>query len=484
MNKVVYNLLKQGKVIFWGALVMLLSTSTMANTQPDSETAVVRWNKALLEAVSATGKGPTVVSRALGIAHTCMFDAWAAYDEEARSTARGKPGKRPVAERTPENKAEAISFAAYQAARNLFPQEQERFEALLEDQGYALQDIEQKVISHPAGMGNQACQNVLDRRRDDGSNQYGDLSPGAYSDYTGYQPVNTPDTLVDPNRFQPLRLIDDEGNVFVQSFLTPHWGKVTPFAMKNPRSYLLKEPAQYGTEAYVEQALEAISYSALLTDAQKMIAEYWADGPNTVTPPGHWNLFAQFVSVRDQYGLDEDVKMFFALNNAVMDAGIFSWWAKREYDYIRPVSAIRHLFAGQMIEAWAGPGEYTGEIPGEEWQPYQKSSQLTPPFAEYISGHSTFSAAAAEVLKQFTGSDVFGHKVYFAAGSSDFEPGMVPLYDMEITWATFTDAANEAGASRRYGGIHFLDGDMEGRRTGREIGRLVWEKARYHFGYN
>ena len=121
-------------------------------------------------------------------------------------------------------------------------------------------------------------------------------------------------------------------------------------------------------------------------------------------------------------------------------------------------------------------------MPGHSWEPYQTPGALTPPFAEYVSGHSTFSAAAAEILQRFTGSDVFGYEVSFPAGSSYIEPGKVPTADLQMSWATFSDAADEAGMSRRYGGIHFRDADMEGRRLGREVGAQVWGRAYKLFG--
>ena len=104
------------------------------------------------------------------------------------------------------------------------------------------------------------------------------------------------------------------------------------------------------------------------------------------------------------------------------------------------------------------------------WNPYQATTVVTPPFSEYFSGHSTFSAAAAEVLKRFTGSDTFGASVTIAQGTSNVEPGLVPAADLTLEWKTFSDAADEAGISRRFGGIHFADGDMAGRKVGRRIG--------------
>lgn len=114
---------------------------------------------------------------------------------------------------------------------------------------------------------------------------------------------------------------------------------------------------------------------------------------------------------------------------------------------------------------------------GEEYIPYQPASFITPPFAEYTSGHSTFSAASAEILKRFTGSDSLRQSVIFKPGSSEIEPGVTPQLPVTLYWDTFSDAAAEAGLSRRLGGIHFEDGDTYGRIMGRQIANLVWIKA-------
>jgi hypothetical protein len=239
--------------------------------------------------------------------------------------------------------------------------------------------------------------------------------------------------------------------------------------------------------------------SANLTDEQKVVAEYWADGPRSETPPGHWNGIAHGVSERDSYSIDEDVKLYFALNSALFDAGIAVWDAKRHYDYIRPVSAIQYLYSGETIEAWAGPGKGTREIPAESWRPYQQADYVTPPFSEYVSGHSAFSAAAADVLARFTGSDRFydGKTVlYHSDYNNDGVPDVLgrhivrkygnvfeksPSKVVVLQWDTFSDAADEAGLSRLYGGIHFADGDINGRRLGREVGALAYEKARNYW---
>jgi len=263
---------------------------------------------------------------------------------------------------------------------------------------------------------------------------------------------------------------------------------VIPFALSSADQFRSPTgPATYGSSQFVEQAQDIVDLSANLTDEQKVIAEYWADGPRSELPPGHWNLFAAYVSRRDghgtkEQGVDQDVKMFFALTNAIFDASIVAWDAKRAFDSVRPITAIRYLFAGQQVLAWGGPFQGAKLIDGASWFPYQPTTFPTPPFAEYCSGHSTFSAAGAEILKRFTRSDFFGASATIAAGSSKVEPGVTPAKDVTLYWLTFTDAADQAGISRRYGGIHFEQADLDARAAGRKVSDQAWAKARSYFG--
>jgi hypothetical protein len=151
----------------------------------------------------------------------------------------------------------------------------------------------------PAGVGNSACDAALRFRHGDGANQLGDLAPGAYADPTNYQPVNTPTQLNDPNRWQPLTVPNGQGGTVTQRFATPHWGQVAPFALRSIDQYPVRAPARAGSAESRAQADEVLALSAGLTDRQKTIVEYWADGPGSELPPGHWNLLAQFVSQRD-----------------------------------------------------------------------------------------------------------------------------------------------------------------------------------------
>lgn len=460
---------------------VLLLTITFANVAVASapENVVIQWDNAALQTIRYLHPGPTIDARALAVVHTCMFDAWAAYDEKAVATVLGSQLRRPRSERTEENKKKAISFAAFRCLSDLFPGETATYRVLMSDLGYDPNDNSIDT-AQPAGVGNIAAQSVLRLRHHDGSNQLGDLHKGAYSDYTGYRATNDPDHVNNVDHWQPLRTMDGKyGRYIVQVYLTPYWGLVTPFALQSGSQFRPAPPESFITHqsGYRLQAQQLLELSASLTDEQKMIAEYWADGPSSEAPPGHWCLFGQFISARDHHTLDDDAKMFFALTNALLDASIAAWDAKRAYDSVRPVTAIRFLFSGQEIKAWTR-FKGTQLMDGSDWQPYQPPVMgSTPNFPEFISGHSTFSAAGAEILKRFTGSDAFGASVTFIRGRSKVEPGMTPRSTLTLSWATFTDAADQAGNSRRFCGIHFLEGDMEGRRTGRLVGQEVWKKA-------
>ena len=158
-----------------------------------------------------------------------------------------------------------------------------------------------------------------------------------------------------------------------------------------------------------------------------------------------------------------------------------SWSAKRAFDSERPITAIHVLFAGQPVLAWGGPFAGTRIIDGADWQPYQPATVVTPPFPEFFSGHSVFSRTAATILELFTGSPTFGASFTQKAGTSVVEPGTTPAADVTLSWRTFQDAADQAGISRRYGGIHFENGDFTGRRNGAKIGQVVWRKALRYF---
>ena len=475
-------------------IFILLGTSFNVAASARSENIAVHWNNAALQGIRDAKLGSPMASRALAVVHTCMYDAWAAYDSRADGTQMHGALRRPAAERTQANKEQAISYAAYRALADVLPVDVNSvYKPLMKELGYDPDD-HSTDIETPAGIGNVACAAVLEFRHHDKSNQLGDLAPGAYSDWTHFTPVNKPSQVplrlpvispIDPNHWQPLMYVNASGEFVSQRFIGAQWGEVTPFALSEGDKPHLQaqcaEPAKYGTKEYEQQAEELVGISAGLTDRQKMMAEYWENGPNSERTPGNWNRFAQYVSARDHSTLDNDVRMFFVLNNALLDAGIAAWATKRTYDSIRPITAIPLLFRGKRIRGWGGPGNGTMDIDGSRWTPYQPTSAPTPPSPDYVSSESTFSAAAARILQLWTGSDGFGDFVSLPAGSSKIEPGITPRHTIVLRWKTFSAAAKEAGDSQAYGGIHFRRADLDGRELGRLIALQVWTKAQAYF---
>jgi hypothetical protein len=471
--------------------LLVWQTFGAAQVRPRSTTTL--WNSATLQGTLDAKLDAPMIARALAVIDSCMYDAWAAYDERAVGTQLSGVLRRPAAERTLANQQQAISYAAYRGLTDVLPVDiNSVYRPLMRELGYDPDDNSMDIET-PVGIGNVACAAVLEFRHHDKSNQLGDLAQGPYSDWSGYRPVNLPGTVparasytkpLNPERWQPLTYIDANGNLVQQMFDGAQWCFVTPFALTKGdqfRSTVEPGPFKYGTPEYQQQAAQLLELSAGLTDREKMIAEYWSDGPGTDGPSGHWLRFAQFISERDHHTLDDDVKMFFALSNTMFDASIAAWDAKREYDSVRPVTAIPLLFRGKKIRAWGGPGKGTIEMDGELWIPYQPATFPTPPFPEYVSGHSTYSAAAARILELWTGSDRFGDSVILAKGSSKIEPGITPAKPIVLQWKSYTDAADEAGISGRYGGIHFKAADVAGRRLGRIVADKAWQRAQSYF---
>lgn len=430
---------------------------------------VLKVSTAALNAVR-TSDVP-LLARDLAMVHTATYDAWASYSDVALPATPDAPVRRPAAERTPANRITSIAYAAHTVLSARFPDKVAMFDELLH-----AKDVKtcRNEATSPCAIGQAAGRAVLASRARDGSNADG-AEPGGtgkpFSDYTGYKPLNGPKRLDNPEHWQPLPMLV-EGKDSQQVF-RPNMGNVRGFALTSASEVLPPPPAKQGSEEYKKQAERITHYMATLNDYTKAGIELWADGPNKERPAGFWNMFAGFVSRRDHNTLDGDVKMFFVLNNALMDAGVAAWYAKRHYDYVRPISLVPHVFGNKMVETWGGPGKGTVRVPATKFQTYLP----TPNFPEYVSGHSTYGFAGARALQLFTGSDYFGGTWKVAALSSTVEPGLVPATEQTLGWPTFSSAATEGALGRQMAGVHFEQGDMEGRKLGAAMAEKVWAKA-------
>jgi hypothetical protein len=474
------------------------------HAQPDKSfkpTAAYRWLEISLEAtareVDRVGARPTIISRTLAIALTSMYDAWAAYDDKAVGSRYGSTLRRPPAERTEKNKEIAIAYATYRALVDVYPEDKAWLDAQMRSAGFD-PTVDTVDPSTPQGIGNLAAKAVCDYRHHDGSNQLGDevgSNGKPYSDYTFYAPVNPPDRVNDPDRWQTIPFADGKGGSFRPGFLTPHWYRVKPFALERSDQFRPPPPPKVGSEELQKEVDEVVKFNASLTPEQKAVVEFMRDGPRSTGQSGHWLRFAQDVSRRDKYTLDQDVKLFFTVSNVAMDAFIAAWEAKRVYDSSRPWLLVRHYYAGKEIGGWAGPGKGVVKMKGEQWHPYSPDTFVTPPFPGYVSGHSTVSAACAKMLELFTGSDHFGFVERRHAGvlteaeaeciamqSLDGKPGDAKLKcDVELALPTFTATAEMAGISRVMGGYHIQADNIEGLTLGRRVATYSWPKYQAYF---
>ncbi|MGI9605967.1 MAG: vanadium-dependent haloperoxidase [Acidimicrobiales bacterium] len=549
-----------------------------------------RWNEQLLDAIRRDTPSPTVHARNLFHVSAAMWDAWAAYDEGATALFVDAP-KRDIG---PERDV-TVAYAAYTVLGRRYRNSVGGTESLAAfDAELSAQCLEpvSDDIGDAALLGVDIGETILEQFRNDGAFEF-----DAYVDLS-YVPVNEslvvaePGAgMIDPDRWQPLELAksvtqnDQEQVSGTQQFLGPQWGTVVPFALEpsdvglpvdpGPPPLFAEDPA-----AYADAAIEVLRYQQTLDTAEaglvdvspatlgnnplgsndgsghasnpatgepyepnlvsqadfgRVVAEFWADGPNSETPPGHWNTLANEVSddiaeyrfrgegpAMDR--LEWDLKLYLTLNGAMHDAAIAAWGSKRYFDSARPISMIRQLAEmGQStdpnraryhpdglpliddeielvteasaadyqlapgtiaVRAWAGHPELHADrdgvtwIDATTWVPYQLSTFVTPSFPGYVSGHSAFSRAGAEVMTAFTGDAYFPNGMgRFTAPAAwlRFDDG--PAEHVTLEWATYADAADQAGESRMYGGIHISADDIAGRFIGAECGQLAVAKA-------
>lgn len=465
-------------------------------------TAAYQWVDVLLEASGRDAERnrprPTILSRAMALILTSMYDAWAAYDGIAVGTRLGGRLRQPAAQRTQPNREKAIAYAAYRTLLFVYPEDAEWIRDQFRVKGFDPGDASMEA-STPAGIGNAAANAVIEYRRHDGANQLGD-EPGGngkpYADTSGYAPKNRPDHIADPLRWTPIPFSDGKGGTVTPGFLTAHWGTVKPFALERADQFRPPAPPKWGSETLNRDVEEVVRSNANLTLEQKAVVEFMREGPHSTGQSGHWLQFAQDVSRRDHYALEQDVKLFFVVSNVVMDAFIACWEAKRHYDTSRPYWWARMRFAGKEIDAWGGPGKGVMKIAGDRWRPYSPATFPTPPFPGYPSGHAAASGAASRILELSSGSDRYGAVAIQQAGymterdattaemqARDGRPAEdVPSSkEVRLFLPTFTYTAELAAMSRMWGGYHIRTDNDEGLILGRRIAMYSWPKYQAYF---
>jgi hypothetical protein len=566
------------------------------------------WDDQTLELIRQVVPAPTVHARNLFHVSAAMWDAWAAYDPTADGlfVTEKLRADDPNAAREV-----AMSYAAYRILLWRYGTVSDlaaAAEQLAATMGILCYRTDYTSVDgdDAAQLGNRIAAEVIEFGQNDGAHEDERYADPTYRPKNEPLVVTEPGTVMaDPNHWQPLALdkqISQNGLPIpgkVQSFIGPSWGHVRSFALPPSDTGTPIDPGpppMLGDAAtdgeFKDEAVEIIRRSHLLdatdgvtidigpgafgdntlgtndgnghdvnpatgqpyaphvvlqADFARALAEYWADGPKSETPPGHWNVIANEVS--DSAGmayriggqgepvdrLEWDVKLYLALNGAVHDAAIATWGVKGFYDSSRPISQIRYMGGkGQssdptgpaydpqglplvpglievvtdassapgerhaglatavgdvVINAWRGfpkdPATETsgvGWIRAVDWVPYQRSTFVTPAFAGYPSGHSTFSRAAAEVLTAFTGDPYFpGGMTSFTVRKGELLHEEGPTTDTTIQWATYFDAADQAGISRLFMGIHVPSDDIEGRKIGATCGKDAMARALRYF---
>jgi hypothetical protein len=410
------------RTLFLGCITAINLASTIGT--PANADVVTDWNNAALAAIRAGNTAPPIASRSLAILHASIYDA---VNGIAR---RSEPYLVQSFAPAGASREAAASAAAHKALVNLFPAAASSFDTL----HVAILAVIPNGPQKTAGIvwGEFVANQILAARANDGSNAIvpapGGSGPGVW--------IPTP----------PASL----------PYALPQWGFVAPFAMSSSSQFRPSGPPsldseQYGADYNEVKELGALSGSTRTAD-QTEIALFWADGGGTETPPGHWNSIAQDIATARRNTLEQNARLFALLNIAMADAAICAWDAKYTFHNWRPVTAIRNA------ETDGNPAT----DPDIAWN----SFIVTPPFPDYVSGHSTFSASAATVLALFYGTDHIG----FSTGS-DFLPGVIRDFD------SFSAAAGEAAVSRVYGGIHFRFASEDGLQAGISIGE--WTDSHY-----
>lgn len=473
------------KILFFFLFSLSCNTDQQDLDEPKGENNLAyKWGRIALEATANDTEKfrprPTVTARMLALVQTAIFDAWSRYDNTAVPVYLQDVQRVPEKERTLQNKEKAISYAAYRTMLTYFFSDSLMLTTKMKELGF---DPENKSLdpTTPEGIGNLAARTIIEARLNDGSNQSGTMSGSngkTYADYTGYLPVNSADTLRDIKRWQPKYFADGKGGKFAPACLTPHWGNVKPLLLDSGSQFRSPAPPALGSAQLEKEIKEVVELQAALTDSQKALVEFMRDGPKSVQQAGHWLMFAQNVSVRDKHTLDQDVKMYFAVEAAAMDGFIACWDTKMVFDFARPYTLVHYYYKNKKIKGWGGPGKGMVEMLGQEWRPYSPETFLCPPFPSYVSGHSTISAACAEILRLFTGSDTFGIDVKRIAGEMT-EPDHVGA-EVTLRFPTFTATAEMAGISRVLGGYHIQCENIEGLKLGRNVAGAVWKKYLYH----
>ncbi len=475
----------------------------------DSPDQVLSWNDLSLDLAAQSSVGPTPCSRSYAYLNSAIYDAWAFLDpiaigsiynvdkqknikkllrKSGVSTSNLRKFKKiynhssGLEKRALEAglRAAVIDESAFGVLSDIavsffengdVPQDlQTSFSELLDTGLDSLDVFDKKTASLIRDIafevGSQIATTINDYASEDGANQ-----SGFYTDTTGYQPSAT---VFDPTQENPT-LDSSWQPIGSQKFLTAQWGELKTFAINSnkliPDTFISPYlPSGELDSAFISQLNEVVEVSQTLTAEQRVIAEFWEGGDFTKTPPGIWVEFnSELIRERD-LNLEKAIFSQFNVSQALLDAGIAAWKVKTRFDSVRPQTSINQYYYNQQLP--------DGSL-GQDFESYLPN----PRFAEFVSGHSTFSAAAFGVMTEVYGSNIFNFEQTFADNDSRYSPngfdGLDGVGDnVTLSIKYLSQGSQQAGASRIYGAIHFPEGDYQGQLLGTEISAIVAAKAK------
>ncbi|MEG4068729.1 phosphatase PAP2 family protein [Microcoleus sp. Pol11C2] len=382
---------------------------------------VIEWNGVMLNAVRTASTAPPLASRNMAMVHAAIYDAVNSISKKYT------PYLVEIDPPAGTSAEAATAAAAHRVLVTLYPAQAATF-----NEAYAsslAKITDGKAKQDGIALGQQVADQIISSRSTDGITKVVQYTPK--TDLGSWVP--TPPALA--------------------AALAPQWAEVTPFAMTSGSQFRPAGPPALDSAQYAEEVnyIKEIGKSDSLTRTpdQTVIAKFWANGAGTFTPPGHWNQIAEETATLTGQSLEDSARLFALLNFALADAAISCWDAKYEYNLWRPVTAIR------QADTDNNPNTTADTL----WTPLI----TTPPFPEYTSGHSTFSGAADAVMTSVLGSD-FGF-----ADRGDRTVNTLRTFE------NFSEAADESGMSRLYGGIHFMSANVNGLSVGRNVGNYVVE---------
>jgi hypothetical protein len=385
---------------------------------------VLYWNNQLLTSIRDARTAPPPASRVMAMMHTAVFDAVNAasgnqYTSYTLATNAYGDADAQV----------AAAVAAHRVLVQAFPAQVATLDAALGN--FLSTGTNSPAAVRGAELGKASADAIISARSNDGAfNSFAYTYGNKIGDYK-----NTAGNA-NPPAFQ-------------------QWPDQKSWTLTSKDQFRPVAPPPVDSEMYAAAYNEVKALggttSAERTADQTATALYWADGGGTATPPGHWLQIAQDIALEKGNSTVENARLFALMSVAVADAAIVAWDAKREYDFWRPITGIR-----------GGAADGNDATDGDTaWTPLI----ATPGFQAYISGHSTFSAAAAQILGDFYGADAMNF-----CSKQELNPSISRCFK------SFSQAAEEAGMSRIYGGIHWQFDNTAGLDAGRALAQNIYSK--------